>query len=429
MNIIYLLVGLCLGGALSWLYQKIQTSSSDEKHRSDRKALEAKVVLLDTEYKKALSDLTLERNKSYHLNSEYSKSQTRLEHLQEKLLLQKSDLDDLQTKFYKEFENLANRILEEKSEKFSRMNKHNLDELLKPLGEKIKDFEKKVEENIKDNIERHSSLKEQLFHLNQLNQQISKEANSLASALKGQVTVQGKWGEIILESILEKSGLVKNREYFVQLGIGQSRPDIVIQLPENKKLIVDSKVSLSAYEKYCSEEDEFLKSRHLKDHIYSLRSHIKNLGVKEYQNLFSVGSADFVLLFVPVEPAFNVAVMHDPEIFNEAFENNIVIVSTSTLLATLRTIASIWRQENQAKNVLQIAQESGALYDKFVSFLLDMEDIGKKISATQKSYDAAIGKLSAGGNSLITRAENIKRLGAKTSKSIPDIFIEDKQVS
>jgi DNA recombination protein RmuC len=426
MNLLYLLTGLFLGGGIAWIYIKFQSASSHEKTLADLKALEAKHAFLENEYKKTLTELTTERNKSFRLNSEYSRAQTKLEHLQEKLLVQKSDLDDLQAKFYKEFENLANRILEEKSEKFSRMNKNNLDELLKPLGEKIKDFEKKVEENIKDNIERHSSLKEQLFHLNQLNQQISKEANSLASALKGQVSVQGKWGEIILESILEKSGLVRDREYFVQTTIGNSRPDIVIQLPENKRLIVDSKVSLSAYEKYCSEEDESIKTRYLKDHIFSLRSHVKNLGLKEYQNLFTTGSPDFVLLFVPIEPAFNLAVMNDQEIFNEAFEKNIVIVSTSTLLATLRTISSIWRQENQTRNVLQIAQESGALYDKFVLFLTDMEEIGKKISATQKSYDSAINKLSLGNGNLIGRAENIKRLGAKTSRSIPQVFIGDE---
>ena len=422
MTIIYVFSGMIIGGVLSFLYFKLQEKETQGKKLAELKSLESKVAFIESELKKASSELQQERNRSFHLNSEFVKSQSRAEHLQEKLLIQNGELDDLQLKFYKEFENLANRILEEKSERFSRLNKNSMDELLKPLGERIKDFEKKIEENIKDNIERHSSLKEQLFNLSQLNQQISKEANNLASALKGQATVQGKWGEIILESILEKSGLVKNREYFVQTAIGQYRPDIIIQLPENRRLIIDSKVSLTAYDRYCCEEDELQRSKFLKEHINSLRSHVKGLSMKDYQNLFASGSPDFVLLFVPIEPAFNIAVINDHEIFNEAFERNIVIVSTSTLLATLRTIASIWRQENQTKNVLQIAQESGLLYDKFVGFLNDMEDIGKKLSATHQSYDQAINKLSSGKGNLVSRVENIKKLGAKTSKSIPDFF-------
>ncbi|HYG40197.1 MAG TPA: DNA recombination protein RmuC [Cytophagales bacterium] len=424
MEVLFLLIGIALGALGAYLYFRLQSSQNLHLIQAEEKAFESKRIFLENELKKVQVELTSERNKCLKLSSELSKSLSKEGFLQEKMAEQKGALSELQEKFYKEFENLANKIMEEKSEKFSRMNKTNLDEILKPLNERIKDFEKKIEENIKENIERHSSLKEQIFQLNQLNQQISKEANNLSSALKGQVKVQGKWGEIILESILEKSGLTKDREYFVQQSIGQSRPDIVIHLPENKKLIIDAKVSLTAYERFCSEEDDLQKTKFLREHISSIRNHVKGLGEKNYQNLFAAGSPDFILLFIPIEPAFNLAVITDGEIFNEAFEKNIVIVSTSTLLATLRTIASIWRQENQTRNVLKIAKESGELYDKFVGFISDLQSIGKKLADAQSHYDAASNKLHTGRGNLVARAEHIKKLGAKTTKSIPEELLD-----
>lgn len=425
MEILLLFVGIALGAVSSFLYVRSRTSELSYRIQAEQNVLESKKNFLENQLKNIQAELSLERNKCFQLSNDLSKADAKSDYLQEKMMEQKAELAELQHKFYKEFENLANKILEEKSEKFSNLNKVNLDEILKPLNERIKDFEKKIEENIKENIERHTSLKEQIFSLNQLNQQISKEANNLASALKGQVKVQGKWGEIILENILEKSGLTRGREYFVQTTIGQSRPDIVINLPENKILIIDAKVSLTAYEKFCSEEDELQKAKHLREHIISLRSHIRGLSEKNYQNLYSTGSPDFILLFVPIEPAFNLAVINDGELFNEAFDKNIVVVSTSTLLATLRTIASIWRQENQTKNVLRIAQESGALYDKFVGFVTDMQSIGKKLNDTQDCYESALNKLHTGKGNLISRAESIKKLGAKTTKAIPEEFINN----
>ncbi|MCC7095433.1 MAG: DNA recombination protein RmuC, partial [Ignavibacteriaceae bacterium] len=251
---------------------------------------------------------------------------------------------------------------------------------------------------------------------------------NLTEALKGQSKTQGNWGEFILESILEKSGLVKGREYVVQESLTSEsgkrlQPDVIIKLPENKSIVVDSKVSLIGYEKYISEEDEHQKQLGLREHINSIRSHIKNLSGKNYQNLYQLESLDFVLMFMPIEPAFALAVQNDQAIFNDAFEMNIVIVSPSTLLATLRTISSIWRQENQNKNALEIARQSGDMLDKFTAFVEDLLTVGKGLISVKDNYDKAMNKLTDGRGNLISRAEKIKELGAKTSKSLPPAIL------
>jgi len=258
---------------------------------------------------------------------------------------------------------------------------------------------------------------------------MSKDATNLTNALKGQTKTQGNWGEFILETILEKSGLVKGREYTVQESLTthegkRFQPDIIIKLPEGKTLIIDSKVSLNAYERFVSSEDERDRAANIKEHIASIRNHIKNLSSKNYQNLYDTKSLDFVLMFLPIEPALSLAIQNDMNLFNEAFEKNIVIVSPSTLLATLRTIASIWRQEHQNKNALDIARQSGALYDKFVGLLDDLKNIGDKIKATQNSYEDAMKKLSTGRGNLIGSVEKIKSLGAKTTKALPQNLLD-----
>jgi DNA recombination protein RmuC len=297
------------------------------------------------------------------------------------------------------------------------------------LREKISDFEKKVELTNTESIKNHSALREQLTNLKELNQQITKEASNLTRALKGDSKAQGNWGEYILESILEKSGLVKGREYFIQESLTSEdgkrlQPDVVIKLPDSKNLIIDSKVSLVAYERFMSADDETERSIQLKQHILSLRQHIKGLSEKNYQTLYSAGSLDFILLFVPIEPAFSASVRYDVEIFNDAFEKNIVIVSPSTLIATLRTISSIWKQEFQNRNTVEIAKQATALYEKFRGFTEDLIEMGNQLKRTQSSYEGAMNKLSTGKGNLVGSVEKIRLLGLKPTKIIDQRLVE-----
>jgi DNA recombination protein RmuC len=434
MEIIFLIIGLVIGFLLAFLFLKSKKTIPIEEVNKlndeinllkiENGKLSERIKLLEEDKLSLQSEIKQEREKTEKLTSENSSLKSDYANLQEKLNEQKSEIEELQQKFVKEFENLANKIFEEKSAKFTEQNKEKISEILNPLKERITEFEKKVEESSKESIKGHSSLKEQLEMLRQMNQQITQEAKNLTEALKGQTKTQGNWGEFILESILEKSGLVKGREYFVQESLiteagKRFQPDVIINLPENKSIIIDSKVSLIAYERYISAEDENEKAKALRDHIISIRSHLKNLSSKNYQTLYQLNSLDFVLMFMPIEPAFALAVQQDAGLFNEAFEMNIVIVSPSTLLATLRTIASIWRQENQNKNALEIAKQAGALYDKFVNFYNDLLEVGKKLDAAKDSYEEAMKKVHDGRGNLIAGVEKIKQLGAKAGKSIP----------
>lgn len=421
MEIIFLIIGLIVGGLAAWFI-----ASSKFKGESGR--VEERSVILERERSTLENNLNLERQKVIDLNSRLSALQSDYNNLQQKLTEQKAEVEELQQKFTKEFENLANKIFKEKTDEFSKQSKTNLSEILNPLKEKINEFQNKVEETNKESIDRFASLRQQLTSLKDMNQQITQEAKNLTEALKGQSKTQGNWGEFILESILEKSGLVKGREYVVQESLTSEsgkrfQPDVIIKLPENKSIVVDSKVSLIGYEKYISEEDEHQKQLGLREHINSIRSHIKNLSGKNYQNLYQLDSLDFVLMFMPIEPAFALAVQNDQAIFNDAFEMNIVIVSPSTLLATLRTISSIWRQENQNKNALEIARQSGDMLDKFTAFVEDLLTVGKGLISVKDNYDKAMNKLTDGRGNLISRAEKIKELGAKTSKSLPPAIL------
>lgn len=416
MEIIFLIIGLIIGAFAAFFIAKSKFGSGS--------------LFLSQQLQKSEKDLSAEREKVIKLNSDISALNSDYKNLQEKLAEQKSEIEDLQNKFTKEFENLANKILDEKSTKFTEQNRQNLDQILKPLSENIKAFEKKVEDVYVNDTKERATLAQQIKTLHELNQQMSKDATNLTNALKGEVKTLGNWGETVLESLLEKSGLVRDREYFKQESITSSegkrfQPDIIVKLPDNKNLIIDSKASLLAYEKFSSAEDESERQNAIKEHILSIRNHIKNLSSKNYQNLYGIDGLDFVLMFLPIEPAFALAVQNAPSLFNEAFELNIVIVSPSTLLATLKTIASIWRQENQNKNAKEIAKRSGALYDKFVGFVEDLQTIGGRIQQTQNAYNDAMKKLSEGSQSLVNRVERIKKLGAKASKSIPESMLED----
>ena len=416
MEIIYLIIGLIIGGVSAFFIAKSKYGSSDS--------------FLNQQLQKNESELSAEREKVIKLNSELSAIISDYRNLQEKLAEQKSEIEELQQKFIKEFENLANKILTEKSETFTKQNRENIDQILKPLGEKIKDFEKKVDDVYVTDSKERASLVQQIKTLHDLNQQMSKDATNLTNALKGETKTQGNWGEFILESLLEKSGLMKDREYFLQESITSQdgkrfQPDVIVKLPDNKSIVIDSKVSLVAYEKFSSADNENERLNSIKEHILSIRNHIKNLSGKNYQNLYEIDGLDFVLMFLPIEPAFSLALQNDSGLFQEAYDKNIVIVSPTTLLATLRTIASIWRQENQNKNALEIARQSGALYDKFVGFVEDLQTIGTRIEQTQNAYSDAMKKLSTGRGNLVNSVQKIKKLGAKTSKSLPNPLIEN----
>ena len=352
-----------------------------------------------------------------------------LRNLQQKLDENKEEVTKLQEKFTTEFENLANKIFEDKSTKFTAQNKENIQTILNPLQEKIKGFEDKVDKTHKESIDYHAALRQQIVGLKEMNLQMSKETINLTKALKGDNKTQGNWGELVLERVLEKSGLEKDREYFVQQSFTNDEgkrvlPDVVIHLPDNKKMIVDSKVSLTAYEQFVNSDDEHDKAQFLKEHINSLKRHVEQLSEKKYEDIYKIESPVFVLLFIPIEPAFAVAINSDNFLYNKAFEKNIVIVTPSTLLATLRTIDTMWNNEKQQKNALEIARQAGSLYDKFHGLLTDLIGIGKKIDASKIDYNAAMNKLVEGNGNLIISVEKLKKMGAKAKKALPENIIE-----
>ncbi len=365
------------------------------------------------------------RNEKDSLAIQLSKKEVDFENLWERNKEQKEEVEKLQEKFTKEFENLANKILDEKSNKFTEQNKENMKNILSPLQDKIQLFEKKVEDTHKESIDYHAALRQQILGLREMNIQMSKETLNLTKALKGDSKMQGNWGELVLERVLEKSGLEKGREYEVQQAFTTEEgnrvfPDVVINLPDGKKMIVDSKVSLTAYEKYINEEDDDMKNSFLKEHVNSIKRHVEQLGNKNYQDLYQIESPDFVLLFIPIEPAFAMALNEDTTIYNKAFEKNIVIVTPATLLATLRTIDSMWANQKQQENAFEIARQAGALYDKFEGFVADLIKIGKKIDESKVEYSGAMNKLVEGKGNLITSVERLKKMGAKAKKSLPD---------
>lgn len=329
-----------------------------------------------------------------------------------------------------QFENLATKILDETTKKFTDQNKVNLNNILDPLGVKIKEFEKKVNDTYVKGTKERSTLAEQIKNLSELNIRMSKDAVNLTKALKGDSKTQGDWGEFKLEMILEKAGLMNGVHYSTQGSFQDEegkhkRPDVIVNLPEGKCLVIDSKVSLTAYANYYQSEDDEEREGHLKDHVTSMRNHVQDLSSKNYQKLYQINTPDYVLMFVPIEPAFMLAIHADQDLMAWAVEKkNIVIVPTSTLLATISMVSSIWKQEDQKRNVLEIARQGGALYDKFVGFVDDLINVGKRLKSAKDSYDGAMNKLSTGKDNLVRKTENIKALGAKTSKSLPDSLIQ-----
>lgn len=422
--LIYLLLSIgaiILGFFIGRLQSKVKFESINGKNS----LLEQNLENLQSELKKAQTE-------KEQLISSNIRNESDLNNLQIKYNENQKEVEKLQEKFTKEFENLANKILEEKSTKFAEQNKESMKSILNPLKEKIDGFEKKVETTHKESIDYHAALRQQILGLKEINAQMSKETINLTKALKGDSKIQGNWGELVLERVLDKSGLEKDREYFVQQSftneIGKRvLPDVVIHLPDNKKMIVDSKVSLTAYERYVNSEDENEKGQFIKEHVNSLKRHVEELSEKKYEDLYEIDSPDFVLLFVPIEPAFAIALNIDETLYNKAFEKNIVIVTPTTLLATLRTIDTMWNNEKQQKNAIEIARQAGALYDKFEGFVSDLMRVGKKMDDAKKDYSAAMNKLVDGKGNLITSIEKIKKMGAKAKKSLPENIVERAQ--
>ena len=399
---IALAVGIYLGKILFTASASSEKASLEEKVKGLLSQLEQFKEQAQQERLAAEKQLAQAQQEKENIRSEkealaiqLSKSETDFDNLLERNREQKQEVEQLQEKFTKEFENLANKILEEKTSKFTEQNKENLKNILSPLQDKIQLFEKKVEDTHKESIDYHAALRQQIIGLRDMNEQMSKETLNLTKALKGDSKMQGNWGELVLERVLEKSGLEKDREYFVQQSFVTEEgnrvfPDVVINLPDGKKMIVDSKVTLTAYERYINEEDDSLKAQHLKEHVISINRHVEQLGNKNYQDLYQMESPDFVLLFIPIESAFAVALNEDTSLYNKAFEKNIVIVTPSTLLATLRTIDSMWTNQKQQENALEIARQAGALYDKFEGFVADLVKIGKKMDEAKVEYQGAM---------------------------------------
>ncbi len=349
---------------------------------------------------------------------------------QERLKEQMKALQEAKQEMKHEFEALANRILDEKSKKFAEQNQSSLGQLLNPLREQMGDFRKKIETVYLDETKERVALKEQIEHLMKTNQQVSEEANQLAKALRGDNKAQGDWGEMILETVLEKSGLREGQEYATQTSFTNAegarlRPDVVVHLPGQKDIIIDSKVSLKAYEQVVNSESDVERDAALKRHVVSIKTHIDGLAKKEYADLTGSNSLDFILLFVPIESAFNLALEAEPDLFTKAFEKRILVVTPTTLLATLRTIEHNWRFQEQSDNAMKIAEGASKLYDKFVGFSEDMVKIGKEMDKAKSTYDAAMGKLSEGRGNLVRQTENLKKLGVKAKKQIDAQLLEN----
>jgi len=416
MDIIYLILGLLLGALLSYLWLKGNRSGMLEKLIQEHpitQELRKVQTLLQVE-------IVTERNLKTQLVSELATARQQMISYQDKLATQVQELSEIRIQFRAEFENLAQRIFEEKSTTFSKQNKEQLEVVLNPLRDKLKDFENKVEKVYGEESKERITLRVEILKLFEMNSKLSADANNLATALKGSNKHQGNWGEMILEKILERSGLQQGIEFEKQtmdLNANGDKimPDLVIHLPENKHIIIDSKVSLVAYTNLVAAENDEDRKQFLKAHVDSIRSHIKMLSDKNYSSAQKLTTPDFVLLFMPIEAAFSSAMQQDNDLYNYAWDRHVVLVSPTTLLAMLRTIASIWKQEKRTRNAEAIAKEGGDLYDKFVGFTDDLLELGKKLEDAQKSYSASMNKLKEGKGNLVKRAENMRNLGAKSN--------------
>jgi DNA recombination protein RmuC len=477
-----LIFGLLVGAVITWLYlkqkmvdkaeldkineqlskEKLSVATLEERRIEINRSLEEQRVLnreQETDIRKNIEEISGLRSRYESLVSRYQedheinakqnqelKSQSdRMNNmnqmiaqlkvtnhnLQEKLEKQDVEFEKRSKNLVEVFKNEAQKVFEEKSRNLSVQNQEGIENILKPLNEKIKSFQDRVESSHKESIDRHARLREQILGLKTLNEVLSQEAQNLTKALKGDSKIQGNWGEVILQRVLEQSGLEQGREYEIQQSFqtdeGRKQPDVVISFPDNKKYIIDSKVSLVAYENLVNATDESEQQIALRAHILSLSNHVKQLSEKKYHELYQMESPDLVLMFVPIETAFSVAINKNPQLYNDAFDKRIVIVTPSTLLATLKTIDTMWQNEKQRKNTIEIASEAGKMYDKLVAFLQDLNKIGDRMEQTKSEYSKAVNKLSTGRGNLINRAQKLKKLGAKANKQMDQLWLEESE--
>ncbi len=413
-----------IGLALGWLTAQWLSARRLGLVRSDSAAHAARSDQLAAELDKSRADLAAERAKNDSLTARLATAEADRTNLENRLAEEAARLTGIQVQFRAEFENLANRILEEKSAKFLTQNHDHLTVLLDPLRQRLGEFRDRIETLHTEDVQSTAALREQLLQLKELNRQMTDEAGALTRALKGESKTQGCWGELILERILEKSGLQKGSEYETQASFrdedgARFLPDVVIRLPEGHHLVIDAKVSLTAYERFVSAETEPARQSALREHSASLRRHVEELSRKDYPSLPEIQCPDFVLMFVPVEPALHFALQQDGSLFSDAFERNVVLVSSSTLLITLRAIESVWRRQKQTVNALEIARRAGGLHDQFVLFVESLEEIGQRLDQARASYDMALSRLSTGRGNLVRRTAELQKLGARGEKQIP----------
>ena len=422
--IAYSLAGLVVGlGALVAyiLKQRGTTSVRDSLEAENRLLKEDMERAKQVEYslREELRKSDAERVEKATLNDELNKK------LESQIAEQEKNAKQMQERF----ENLANKILDQKSAKFTESNKENIKSLLEPLDKDIRNFRKKVEDIHEKDLSQQASLKEFLGNLQQAQAQLSEDARNLTTALKGDSKKQGDWGEFILERTLEASGLVKGLEFSMQESFDRQRPDAIIRLPEDRAIVVDAKVSLTAYERSIGTDDEELKKQALKEHLQSLKKHVDELSDKDYSAIEEINTPDFVLLFIPIEPAFGAALTLDPDLYQYAFERKIVLVTSSTLMATIKTVANLWKLEKQNKHAHDIARRAGLLYDKFVGFLTSIEDVGKALGKASEAHDKAVSQLSTGPGNLVGQVEKLKAMGIRTKKELPQSFSRELEAN
>ena len=422
--IILIVLVAMLIGILAWLLRRSQQLKLEELSSRE------KLLATEGELTRAIESLHNSENQNASFRQELQtlrESKARLETSLELERIQHGEkltlLNESKEQLTVAFKNIANEIFDDKSKKLVDNNKESLATVLNPLQDKIRQFEKRVEDTYDKESKERFSLAREIKQLQEMNIQISEDAVNLTNALKGDNKAQGNWGEMILETLLENSGLVKGREYEVQVSLksaegGKFQPDVIVHLPESRDIIIDSKVSLKAWDAYCSADDVDEKAGFLNQHVQSVRSHVKGLSGKDYQNLAGISTLDYVFLFMPIDAAYSVAIQNDPGLSQYAFEKNIVFVSPTMLLTTLKLAQNLWRLDQQNRNAVEIADKAGALYDKFVNFVGDLEDVGARIDSSKKSYENAHKKLRSGTGNLIRRVEDLKTLGAKTSKKL-----------
>lgn len=419
---IYQLISLVFGiGATALLYQLLVVKT----YKSNEYSLQRQID-------KMTEELSFERGIKEELGSEYSAAKRDLEHAKTKLDEQKGELQKLNEQLTKDFENIANKVVYHNSKVMQEKHEEKLLAMLTPFKDKIERFEKKVEDTHKESIKDSQSLKEQLLQLKELNKSIGDEAKNLTSALKGDKKMQGDWGEHKLERILQAAGLEKETHYRKQVNLKDEfnnnlRPDYIIYLPDDKNLVIDSKVSLVAYEKYFSADDDAEMNQAVASHIKNVREHIMRLSSVNYAELTGVNSPDYVIMYMPIDGALGLAMTEDSSLFEYALNKNIVLVSNNTLLATLKTVSFIWRQDLQNKNAIEIARQGGALYDKLAGFVETLLQVGKKIEMAQTDYEKAVNQLSEGKGNLVRRAEQLRQLGIKTTKTLPSNLVDKSE--